>query len=256
MKTFQEWLKDFKKEIEKGYENTTMATALSEYVHKDLAKAPTSLPKLEGPPRASVLREGEPIITIKATLRSVKPLNAGFIYDLKDWSANPEGYGMDMLMNQLGKCLADREYEIIVNGMLTCAGSTVAAKQKGQLSKDDIREAQNCAESYADSVIISHLQEIEFWKKGQIFEPMRIPLSFVPKERRGYYFTGMIDSVNVYWASFIKDFALVFSRREMIFTSTPLEVKFDDINNPKQLILLKLCASAPMFDQAVVKIEL
>jgi len=121
--------------------------------------------------------------------------------------------------------------------MKNCAGDTVKPKQKGQLSIDDIREAQSHAENYADSVIMNHQQKAEFLKNGQIFEPIRIPLSFVPEERRGYYYFGMIGAVNVYWASFIKDFALVFDRGEIIFASTPLEIAFGDINSPKQLIL-------------------
>jgi hypothetical protein len=256
MKTYQEWLEDFKKEMQKGYENTTMATALSEYVHKDCDKAPTTLPKLDGPMRASVLHEGEPIVETKMTHRSVKPLDAGFTQDLGDWSNNPEGYGMEMFMNQLGRHLANREYAIIVDGMKNCAGTIVKSKQRGQLSKDDIREAQSHAEDYADSVIMNHQQETEFLKNGEIFEPIRILESWVPRERRGYYYSGMIGAVNVYWASFIKDFALVFDRGEMIFASMPLTMRFDNMDHPKQLILEKLCVSAPMFDQAVVKLEL
>jgi hypothetical protein len=257
-KTFREWFEDFKKEIEKGYENTTMATVLSGYIYKDRDKVPTTLTKLDSPPRAFGLHEGESLssITTNVTHRSVKPKEAGFILDLKGWSDNPDEYGMDMLMNELGKQLADREYAIIVDGLKSCAGYTVNARQKGQLSKDDIREAQSHTEHYGDSVIMNHQQEMEFWKNGEISEPIRIPESFVPKERRGYYYSGMIGAVNVYWASFIKDFALVFDRGEMMFASTRLEIEFDNMDNPKQLILHKTCVAAPMFDQAVVKIEL
>jgi hypothetical protein len=66
----------------------------------------------------------------------------------------------------------------------------------------------------------------------------------------------MIDAINVYWANFIKDFALVFNRGEIISASTPLKIRFDNIKYPKQVIGEKLCVSAPMLDQAVVKIEL
>jgi hypothetical protein len=257
MKTFEEWLEEFKKEIEKGYQDTTMVSSLSEYIHKDRDKPLTTLPMYDGPPTASTLTQGGTITTVRFTLRSVKPIDAGFTLNLKDWADNLDQYFMDPLMNQLGKDLADREYWIIVNGMIAYAGNTVNVKQKGQLSKDDIREAQRqVLGTYADCAIMTPQQEAQFWKNGQMLAPDRIPSGYIPKERRGYYYTGMIDGVNVYVASFIKDFALVFGRREMIFASTPLKISFDNMEHPKQLILHKQCTSAPMFDNAVAKIQL
>jgi hypothetical protein len=253
-KTFEQWLEEFKKEIKKGYEKATMVMALSEHVYKD--KVFTALPKYDTPLRASIVHEGEQLVPVRASLRTVNPLDAGFIQDLGDWSDNPEGYGMDMFMNDLGKLVADREYAIIAFSMKNCAGNTFKSEKGGHLSKDDIRKAQSLAEGYADSVIMNHQEKVEFLKNGQILDPNRIPESFVPKERRGYYYSGMIGAVNVYWASFIEDFALVFNREEIISASAPLKIRFDDIRHPKQLIGEKLCVSAPMLDQAVVKIEL
>jgi len=42
----------------------------------------------------------------------------------------------------------------------------------------------------------------------------------------------------------------------MSFASTSLEIKFDDMNTPKQLIMHKMCVAAPMSDESAVKIEL
>jgi hypothetical protein len=251
-KSFQQWLEEFKTEIKKGYENATMATALSEHAHKELDKEPTTLPKIEREPRTLMGFEGVQMVEMKFTFRNVKPLDAGFVLNLGEWSKNPEGMDMDMFMNDLGKDVAMREYEIIVNGMKNCTGTTntIKAKQKGKLSIDDIREAQSHTEGYADSVIMNHQQEAEFLISGQI------RFSFVPKERRGYKYCGMIGDVKVYGANFTKDFALVFDRSEIIFASTPLEIAFDNMDNPKQLILHKMCVAAPMSDQAVAKIEL
>jgi hypothetical protein len=148
-----------------------MVMALSEHVYRD--KAPTALIKYENPLRAS-LADG-PLITIKTTLRKVKPLDAGFVQNLGDWSDNPEEYGMDMLMNELGKHVADREYAIIAFSMKDCAGNTVKSEKKGQLSKDDIRKAQSLAEGYADSAIIDNHKMAEFRINGQIVEHNRIP---------------------------------------------------------------------------------
>jgi len=244
-KTFQQWLEDFKKDIGKGYEETTMVTALCEHIHKDCKEAPTTLLKVE--------REykNHQIVLVKGTLRNVKPLDAGFVQSLGDWHRNPEGWGMDMFMHELGRDVAENEYAIIIKGMESCAETTVNVKQKGQLSVDDIREAQNRAKEYADSVIMNLQQMTAFLIKEQIST-----LSFLPEEKRGYHYSGTIGGLNVFWTNSVKDFALVFSRKEMNFASTPLEITFDDMNSPKQLILRKMCVAAPMFDQTVVRIEL
>jgi len=254
MKTFEEWLEEFKKEVVKGYNDTTMVTALCGHVYSDREKPPTSLYMLDGPPTASTMFKGAPLVTLNFKSRSVKPLDAGFVLDLKDWADDTGQMAIGEIMDQLGKDLADREYWIIVNGMITFAGNTVNAKQKGLLSKDDIKEAQRqVLGTYADSAIMNPVQEAEFWKNEQMLAPEQVLSGYVPKERRGYYYTGMIDGVNVYIASFIRDFALVFSRREMIFASTSLALSFDNMAHPKKLILRKLCASAPMFDGAIAK---
>jgi hypothetical protein len=244
-KTFQQWLEDFKKEVEKGYEETTMVTALCEYIHKDCKEAPTTMLKVERE------YQNQQMVLLKGTLRNVKPLDAGFVQPLGDWYKNPEGWGMDMFMHELGRDIAEREYAIIVKGMESYAGTTIKAREKGQLSVDDIREAESHAKEYADSVIMNLQQMKAFLIKGQIST-----LSFLPEEKHGYHYSGMIGGLNVFWTNSIKDLALVFSRREMNFASTPLEIAFEDMESPKQLILHKMCVAAPIFDQAVVKIEL
>jgi hypothetical protein len=259
MVNFQTYLDDFKKEIENEYKQRGMATAIAEYFHEDLKKTPIILPKLDGPPMASTVAPGGRITPIKASYRNVKPKNAGFILALKDWADEPDRYYMHMLVRQLGAHLAEREYAIIVEGMVSCAGNNIRAKKKGELSKQDIKEAQNWVASqgaYADSVIMHLTQKMKFWRNKELLDPGRIPQSCVPQEKRGPYYAGWLDAVNVYWNRFAKDFAVVFSRREIITASTTLEVRFDNMTRPKQLILKKLCVAAPMFDQAVAKILL
>lgn len=253
-KTFENWLEKFKDDIKKGYSTVTMAHAICGYVHDNLDKEPTILMRLDGPVVASFGEQ--PFVVNQFKMRNVKAVNAGGTVDLGRWSDNPDGYGMDLFMYEIGRDVAIREYSIITDGMTKCVGKAINSKTKGQLSKDDIVNAQSQAKQYADSVIMNIQPMSDFLIKGQIFEPSRIPESFVPKERRGHYYSGMIGAVNVYWTNSFKDYALVFDREAMIFESTRLQIQFDDLKNPKQLILYKMCVAAPLYDQAVVKIEL
>lgn len=187
MKTFEEYLEEFKNEINKGYREATMVTALCGHIHSS-KKPPDSLTMLDEPATASMSFAGVPVVAVNIKNRNVKPLNAGFNFDLKDWADKPENLAMGTFMSELGKEVADREYWIIVNGMNAYAGNTLNSKQKGQLSKDDISNAKRkVAGAYADSIIMNPQQEAEFWKKGQMLAPELIPMGYVSQERRGYY---------------------------------------------------------------------
>ena len=102
MTSFEEYLKEFKNEIENGYKERTMVNALAGYIHDKPDKTSIKFYKLDGPPKASVLSQGEEMKVIAFTPRSVQPLNAGFTLDLKDWADDPERTYMKMLMHQLG----------------------------------------------------------------------------------------------------------------------------------------------------------
>jgi hypothetical protein len=257
MKTFAEYLEEFRKEIEKGYHATKMVSALCGHVYEDREKVPTGFLMYDGPPTASNYAGDISLITLNAKLRNVKTFNAGLVVDMKDWADDPEQTAIETIMGQFGKDVSDNEYWVIANAMITYAGYEVAAKKKEELSKQDIIDAQNnVLGTYADCVIMSPLQKAKFLNEGQMLDPWSIPRGFIPEERRGYYYSGMLGGVNVYVASFAKNYALVFSRDEMIFQSEPLKVSFDNINHPKQLILRKMCASAPMYDNAVAKIQI
>ena len=96
-------------------------------------------------------------------------------------------------------------------------------------------------------------QKGEFIKNNELSYPDE---RVVPQEKRGAYYAGGIGAVNVYWTRFTKDYAVVFSGRDIVFERTPLSAEFDNMTHPTKLILVKWCAAAPMFDQAVVKMQL
>lgn len=250
-KTFPQWLEEFRTQITIAYKQTTMAPALSEYVHEDCKDISKMLFRVELQPRTTG-SENVHMVDVKMTPRDAKPLNAGFSQELGDWSAHPEEICMDMVMHELGKNIAENEYAIIVKGIENYAEIRVKAKQKGQLCVDDIMNASARAQEYPDSVIMSIQQMRELLINGKISTTS----GFLPNEKRGPHYYGAIGALNVFYSNFIVGFALVFSRREMNFASTPLEIVFDNIEAPQKLITRKMCVAAPSFDKAVVKIEL
>jgi hypothetical protein len=136
------------------------------------------------------LSSSEELAAITATCKGVQPLNAGFTLDLKDWADDPERTYVKMLMLQLGYDLAEREYNIMDNGMINCAGTTINAAQKGKLSQGDIIQTQNwIAEQGAnpDSFIMHINQKVEFEKNGELLYSNKIPLGCVPQEKRGVH---------------------------------------------------------------------
>jgi hypothetical protein len=256
MKTFEEWLEEFKKEIEDGYKDRAMSEALSEHV-SEVDKPPhTFLKWEEAPAEAEVnLR----MVRVNLSVRSVNPTNVGFSVDLEDWADDPENTFMGMLMHQCGEILAEKEYKAIVEDMNKFMSCTLNAKQKGILSKEDIAEAIkliNEQGDYADSVVLPLNQKTEFLKRGELLDASQFRLRWIQQERRPVYYAGMLGATNVYWARFLKDFALAFFRGNIYFKSTSLKTTFDNMSSPRYLMMEKWCASAPRFDRAIVKIQL
>jgi hypothetical protein len=256
MKSVDELLGELKAEIDKGYQATTMVNALAGRVYLYLDKLPQTLLKINRLPIIEPYGELSKN-SVNATLRDVEPSDIGFIVNLNGLLDDADAYLVTSVWQQLGKQLADKEYQVIINGALGYAGTTINSKQNGELSKEDVNEAQGkIQDAYGDCLIISPKQHGDFLKKNLILPPTRLPTEFVPEIQRGYYYVGMMNGANVYVSSFLKDIAVVFSRNEMTFASTKLKVTFDRTIFPKQLILRKSCVSAPLFDGSVCRIQL
>ena len=97
---------------------------------------------------------------------------------------------------------------------------------------------------------------LEFQLSGELLEGWRIPTGYLSKEKRGHYFSGMLEGLITYWAPFMKGVAVVFERDKIQVVNTPLKISFDNTQRPSKLILEKWCSSAPIIDDAVAKILL
>ena len=259
MKSNKEWLEEFQKEINEGYERNRMDRVLARNAQQE-NKAPKKLPMFDEPIRAYGIPPGgklPPPVALK--LRDVEPKNCGFFCDLKDWAYDPQQYYMSSLMIRLGEILAEREYFWIVKSLLENAGHMLKIETKGELTKADVLRAREKIgewELFADTLVMPREHVLKLWKEKQLWEAHRIQTGYVPEEQRGPHFWGWLDGFNVYSARFLKNEAVLFNRAEIIVRNTPQVVSFDDIDRPQKLIIEKRCSSAPIIDLAVAKIEL
>lgn len=258
MKTYAEWLEEFRTKINEGYRKHRMDKKLAGSVY-DVERKTNIMPKGSGPIGAFDLTEGRPPPLYTFTTQNVTPLNIGFQIDMKEWAKEPERYGMDTYMEEIGETIAEREAYAIIKGMLDNAGHSIKAKTKEQMSKEDIIEAKNWIRSqgfYADTIILQSEQETQFLLEGALLEPHLIPTSYVSEEDRGHHYLGRIDGLNVYWAKFVGGLAIVYSKRSIKLAKTPLKIEFDNLERPSKLTVERWCSSAPMDKRGVVKIDL
>ena len=261
MKTYDEWLEAFTTKIKEGYETHRMDKRLAGYAY-EVEKPATTLWKYDHPIKAKIMPAGQEMHLIAMPtlkLRTVEPFQVGIRVDLSKWDIEATVF-WDSFMYRRGSDVAEREYWVIMKGMSDNAGTIMKAKKKGELSKLDMKDAQawigqNGGE-YADTIVVPLEQATELLKKGELWSPHKIPTGYVPEKDRGPYFDGKMGGVNVYWTRFMKDFALIYCKRKITVSNTPLKAYYDKPKRPSCLIIEKWCSSAPILDQAVVKITL
>ena len=220
MKTYKEWLEEFRTKIKEG--------------------AP--------PP--------EPYVY---STQRVTPKEVGFIVDLKNWVDEKEYTIMDPFLVDLGRGIAIREGYVIIRSMDEKAGYSMKTKTKGKLTKMDIIEAEKWIKKqgwYADTLLIHPDQEAEFLIRNEILIPSLIPTSYIPKEKRGRNFSGLLNGLNVYCTPLVEGLAFVYKKSQIIVAKTRLKIDFDDLTNPSKLIIQRSCSSAPIDERGVVKITL
>ena len=256
MKTIDEWIEEFKNKINEGYETHRMDKRLAGYAY-EVDQPARRLLKYEEPIRHESLPHGGTLIVMPTPkTRNVTPYQVGFRIDLKEWAVDPTVYGMDNYMHQIGVNISQKEVWVIAKGMSDNAGNVIEAEQKGELSKNDIVKARDLVlgQTYADTIIMPIKQRWRFLKNGELWEPHRIPTGYVPEEDRGPYYAGNIDGARVYGTPAIEDFALVYSKREIMVKNTALKIEYD--KRERILLVDKWCSSAPIQEEAVVKITL
>jgi hypothetical protein len=229
--------------------------------YSEVERPVNGLLKYDEPIKVHVLRPGEPLPPpIPPKIRNVTPINVGFSVDMRKWAEDPTRWGgMDHFMFHLGKAVAEREYYTIVQGMFNNAGNVLKVEEKGILKIENIQEAKNIIRNkglYADCILLHPDQLHAFRLSGELFEAWKVPTSYLPEEKRGRYFSGLIAGLKTYRANFIEGIAIVFESDKIQVVNTPLKISFDNIQKPSEIILERWCSSAPIIDNAVVNIIL
>lgn len=260
MKTHEDWLKEFRAKIEEGYETQRMDKRLAGFAHEH-EKPVKRLWKYDQPITAQTMVAGQPIIVAPSpTYRNVEAFQVGIRIDLSQWNFKDPIVGSDSYMFGIGSRVAENEYHAIVKGISDNAGNVIKTKKKGELSKLDLKEAQawigSYGNEYAETVIVPLEQKTKWLIQEELWLPHKIPTGYLPEKERGMFFSGWINGVNVYWMRFLKDFALIYAKRKAIICNTPMKIYYDNPKRPKELFVSKWCSSAPILDQAVVKITL
>lgn len=261
-KSYEEWLEEFKTNIEEGYEAYRMDTRIAGYA-QEVQKPARTLWIFDNPVAVGTTTEERESYTVTMPLpssRPVEPFPARFLIDLKDWGFRETVSGLNSYMFRKGNQVAEMEYFGILKGLSDNAGNIIEAEKKGELSEQDIQKAkiwvgQNGGR-YPDIVVMPIDQETKLLKEGKLWLPHKIRSGYISDMERAPYFLGMIGNTKAYHMRFIKDYALVFAKNEVIVRNTPLKVYFDESTRPSHLIIEKWCSSAPTLDQAVVKIQL
>lgn len=191
------------------------------------------------------------------TRQQVEPMDISFTVDISEWV--DETFAWDTLSMYVTEEIADREIFVILKGMFDKVGHSVSAQTAGKLTKNEIDQAKNWIRSqgnYHDTLVMSPKQESQFWRSGEVWEASRIPTGYVPEKDRGPNYLGKIAGLNTYVTFVAQGIAIVYRKGEIIFTKTPLEINFDDMQRPRNLVIKRRCSSAPVDEKAVVKIAL
>jgi len=173
METNEKWLERFKVKIKEGYENNRMDKRLCEFAH-EVDKPAKTLWKYDQPFSAQTIPAGQEMNIIPMAspkLRTVEPLQVGIRIDgLRSWNFENDGWGLESLMFRNGSTVAEREYWAIVKGMSDNAGKTIKARNKGEVSELDIREAKSWigqnGRAYADTIVMPIQQETDLLMRG------------------------------------------------------------------------------------------
>ena len=154
MKTYVEWLEDFRKKIYEGYEKHRMDKRLAGHVC-EVKKPARKLLKLSGPVMVyGVPESGELPPSVVVGTQDVTPSNVGFPIDMRDWAEDPSRRNMDTFMTKKGKEVAENETRVIIKGMIDNVGYSFNAERKGELSKTDIRKAEDWLKEHVNKKLL------------------------------------------------------------------------------------------------------
>lgn len=256
MRTYSEWLNEFREKIIAGYDRYRIDKEIAGWV-KEVSKPQTVLPKGSGKPflLQRVGPHGELPEPYTYSTQVVTPYQIGLSCNLPEgWADEPERYIMDALMDEMGRHLASGEACVILSGLLEKADTEIKPRKQGEVTKDDILRAAEAVKQKGflpDAVVLDPIRVEELLLKGELVEAWR--LRGLKKETPHY--AGMVAGLDVYWTPVAGNNVFVYDKSYVIVARTQISVKFDNIEQPTKLIVDCWCSSAPVDPRAVARIS-
>lgn len=241
-------LSKYKEFIEAAYKRHSSLECLIDplFIHEG-GERPTFLPQSIGKLGSGFVAEPEASETPNVFMvRSVVPTNIGSSVKL---SGLPERYPIEVLCEQIGSFLAQRELVVLRDGLVKYCGKKFRVTHPGALRTSDLQEPTNWIHSNqysADRLLIPLKQENNLFTEQQL-------MAYASNVRdRTTRFVGRIGALEVYWMHDLTNSGLMFESLYMSFYKTSLDLRFDN----EQFIFDQWCASAPTNELSTAMIEI
>lgn len=240
-KVFKEYLEKFKKIIFEAVERRRLDDQLVGFV-KDVEKVSEISYRITGPVRIQEKTQFD------MTIKHATPQRMHLRVHVEDWANRPNEIDMGPTMSQLGvQFVAPFEKLAIVNGLL----SEVGREFTDGHTKERVMESINWIADnghYPNRLLANPLDRALLEKEGVI-----IPIW----QRKGSRFYEMAQGgLDVYWIPQIqRGIAIIYEKEGVTLERTPLRICFDDMNQPKYLIVEQERLASPFDEKAVVKMN-
>lgn len=256
-KTWAEWLDEFTRHINEGYESHRIDRIVSGHAYEQ--EEPQRRILHYSTPMRGGVQVGEVLNFTNVTFREVPLYNVGVHIDMEKWSTEPSRWGgMDHFMWSVGARVAERQYGSIFKSLCDYVGTNFDSEHVEKLTNNDLRRARDHLDSlgiFGDTFIVSYKYLENFRARNEIWNSWDVPTGYVPEELRGRFFVGIISVLRTYRKYFLDDKAVIFRRDDIMSYTTLLNVSFDR-EPPTKLIIEKWCSSAPIVDESVVVINI
>jgi hypothetical protein len=239
MKSFEDWLGEFRIKINQSIQRCRFDEDLVEHIFEE-EKFSNYIFRKSGPDKQKSLPGGGIMIIFSPLITErVDPEMIRIKADLGRWADDPEDQIIDACLEDLGRSIVTREVTTLINELLK--GSKEFGTGTGKISKPDVRKAvdwihQNALGSYVhpNTLVVHPNLEAEFEERGDIIGAYRLPKGFF----NGVHFSGIINGLNVFSVPCIPpNTILIYDKHEIYLRRTKVRVDFDNIKRPRYLLI-------------------
>jgi hypothetical protein len=258
LKTFEEYMKEIVDKILATVQKQRMDKELVSHIYEDVeSRIIDYVWKKSGADREEPLPEGGTLMILapfETEAADVVHIRIKVKGDFITWFRNQENYIIDPYVEEIGRLVAAHEAAAIIQGLIKEAKefpvtSDRPAKPEVMKASEWIRNNKH----YADTLVINPEHQVKLVENNEILERWLFPLSLWDK--KGSHFCGIMDGIEVYWTPHIaKDVSLLYEKSQACLKRTPIVIKFDDPNNPANLLIEEDCVAWSVDNNAISKI--